>query len=46
LCLYVEDLDEFFSVEILEHKIFCCFWSFVHSSCWASVMMSLVFVIY
>jgi hypothetical protein len=46
LCLYVEDLDEFFSVEILERKIFCCFWSFVHSSCWASVMMSLVFVIY
>jgi hypothetical protein len=45
LCLYVEDLDqldELFSVEILEGKIFCRFWSFVHSSSWASVMMSLV----
>ena len=31
LCLYVEDLDELFSVEILEGKIFCRFWSFVHS---------------
>jgi hypothetical protein len=29
--LYVEDLDEFFSVEISEGTIFCRFWSFVHS---------------
>jgi hypothetical protein len=31
LCLYVEDLDEFFSVAILEGTIFCRFCSFVHS---------------
>jgi hypothetical protein len=46
LCLYIEDLDELFSVKILEGKVFSRFWSFIHFSCWASVMMMLlVFII-